>query len=77
MTLPPGTLTHNSIKIYEAETQRYANLLFNRTDKLLNFIFNARWLQPGYITVPSYLIGESAIIVGRRSRTDHYCTRDD
>ena len=27
--------------------------------------------------MPSYLSGESAIIVGRRSRTDHYCTRDD
>ena len=27
--------------------------------------------------LPSYLSGESAIIVGRRSRTDHYCTRDD
>ena len=51
MALPPGTLTHNSIKIYEAKTQRYANLLFNRTDKLLNFIFNTRWSQPGYITV--------------------------
>ena len=27
--------------------------------------------------LPSYSSGESAIIVGRRSRTDHYCTRDD
>ena len=36
-----------------------------------------RFLDVGDVILPSYLIGESAIIVGRRSRTDHYCTRDD
>ena len=35
-------------------------------------------LKNNFVAIlPSYLSGESAIIVGRRSRTDHYRTRDD